>query len=113
MDTNERTPGVRHRELSEAASPDEILRVTREYLRSLKPVIERIPPECWPAPLQGAADVELWADRLNRASESQCTLTDETNEVDRLASHFLIASLRLRQLAALSAGAYPELRAAA
>jgi len=43
----------------------------------------------------------------------QCTLTDEANALDRLASHFLIASLRVRQLRPLSGVDPGELRAAA
>lgn len=104
---------VRHRELFEAGSIDEVLRVTRDYLRALGPAGDCIPPDCRPAPLREAADIELWADRLNRASESQCTLTDEANALDRLASHFLIASLRVRQLRPSGATAREELRAAA
>jgi len=104
---------VRHRELCEARSIDEVLRITREYLHALGPEGGAIPPDCWPAPLRGPADIELWADRLDRASESQCTLTDEANALDRLASHFLIASLRVRQLRPLSEVDPGELRAAA
>jgi hypothetical protein len=106
--------GVRHRELREARSVEEVLRITREYLREVGLAAEAIPPECWPAPLRGPADIELWADRLDHASESQCTLTDEVNALDRLASHFLIASLRVRELLRPALAAAPgELRAAA
>lgn len=105
--------GVRHRELSEARTVEEILRVTREYLAALRTALELIPGDCWPAPLRSAEDIELWADRLDAASERQRPLTDEANELDRLASHFLIASLRARQLGAGTAEAYPALRAAA
>ena len=106
----DRDMGHAYLQLSEAATIEEILRVTREYVQRARATLAELPPEYRPAGLRSARDIELWADRLNEASEKLRPLTEEQTDLDRLASHFLIASLRVRQLGAPAAGA---LRAAA
>jgi len=86
--------------LSAATTVDEIVRVTREYLRRTRRELADVPDDCRPRRLRGPRDIERWADRLDQASRNQRPLSDEQTGVDRLASHFLIASLRMRQLGA-------------
>ena len=103
--------GQAYDQLSQATTIEEILRVTREYVRRARVALAELPPEYRPAALRGAQDIELWADRLNEASARLRPLTEEQTDLDRLASHFLIASLRLRQVG--TAVQPQELRAAA
>ena len=98
-------------ELSQATTVEEILRVTREHVRRSRASLAALPADCRPARLRGAQDIELWADRLNEASRRLCPLSEEQTDLDRMASLFLIASLRLRQVAPAARGR--ELRAAA
>lgn len=85
-------------ELSRAHSVEEIVRLTREFLRSWTGAeLERLPDSCRPARVEGAHDIELWADRLQARAPRPLFVEDE-RKLDRMASHFLIASVRMRQL---------------
>ena len=91
----------KYEELSRAGSVDEILDVTREYLASWsRDELERLPDSCRPAWIDSADDIESWADRLLAQSHQVALFMDDERKLDRLVSHFLIASVRMRQLAA-------------
>lgn len=107
------TMGQGYVELSRATTVEEILRVTRECVRRARAALAELPPEDRPRGLRSARDIELWADRLNEASGKLRPLTEEQTDLDRLASHFLIASLRVRQVAVPATGPAQLLRAAA
>lgn len=90
---------TKYAELAAAASEDEIVRVTRDYLATwTRQELERLPDHCRPAWVRGAADIETWADRLAAESGKAMLVLEDERRLDRLTSHFLIASVRLRQL---------------
>jgi hypothetical protein len=94
----------KYAELSRARSIDEIIGVTREYLASWsREELERLPDSCRPAWVHGPQDIETWADRLLGESARAVLFMDDERKLDRLTSHFLIASVRLRQLSAVPA----------
>jgi len=85
-------------ELSRAATVDEVVRVTREFLSTWSgDELGRLPDACRPGRVHGPHDIEHWADRLLDPSPRALFLEDEV-KLDRMASHFLIASVRMRQL---------------
>jgi hypothetical protein len=93
----------RYQELSRATTADEIVRVTREYLSSWSvEELERLPDSCRPGRVKSPQDIENWADLLSVHSSKATLYPEDDRKLDRMASHFLIASVRLRQLA----GAY-------
>jgi hypothetical protein len=83
---------------------EEILYVTRAYLASW-PAEEAcaLPEGCWPSRLHGPQDIEHWTDRLLAATTNVMLLDDE-RRLDRITNHFLIASVRLRQLSGAPVG---------
>lgn len=86
--------------LSNAGSVDEIVRVTGEYLSSWShEELECLPATCRPAAVSSYEDIEFWADRLKDESERAVLFIEDENNLDRLTTHFLIASVRLRQVA--------------
>jgi hypothetical protein len=90
----------RYHELSKASSVADIVRLTAEYLSSWSvEELERLPDDCRPSSVRGIQDIETWADRLAQTSARAAMLVDDERRLDRLTSHFLIASVRLRQLA--------------
>jgi len=91
---------TRYAELSKAASVDEVVRVTRDYLAGWsRQELERLPDNCRPAWVRSPQDIELWADRLAKESAHAMLILEDERRLDRLTSHFLIASVRIRQLA--------------
>lgn len=90
----------RYSDLSAAVSIDEIVRLTSEYLRSWsREELERLPDSCRPGWVRGPNDIEHWADTLAVESAKAALFADDERKLDRMTSHFLIASLRIRQLA--------------
>ena len=90
----------KYHELSSAGSVDEILRVTDEYLSTWSTdELSRLPVTCRPDAVKSYEDIEFWADRLKDESEKAILFVDDETRLDRLTTHFLIASVRLRQVA--------------
>jgi hypothetical protein len=86
-------------ELSNAISVDEIVRVTGEYLATWSmDEIASLPATCRPAAVSSYEDIEFWADRLKDESEKAILFIEDEHKLDRLTTHFLIASVRLRQV---------------
>ena len=91
----------KYEELSRAETVGEILDVTRDYLASWsRDELERLPDSCRPAWVESAEDIEAWADRLLAQSQNVPLFMDDERKLDRLVSHFLIASVRMRQFTA-------------
>ena len=91
----------RFKELSRAHSVAEVVAVTRDYLASWsREELERLPDSCRPAWVRGVQDIEVWADRLVGLSGRTALFMEDERKLDRLTSHFLAASVRIRQLAA-------------
>ena len=90
----------RYQALSAARTIEEIVRVTADYLESWTcEDLDCLPPRCRPGWVKTRHDIEFWADRLaGETAQASIDLEDE-RKLDRMASHFLIASVRLRQLA--------------
>src|SRR3954470_17169699 len=89
-----------YEELSNAVSVDEIVRVTDDYLASWSiDELSRLPVTCRPDAVKSYEDIEFWADRLKDESEKAILFVDDETRLDRLTTHFLIASVRLRQVA--------------
>ena len=91
-------------ELSCAESVDDVVRVTGEFLSSW--TIEELaclPGTCRPRDVNTYEDIEFWADRLKDESDRTVLLVDDELKLDRLTTHFLIASVRLRQVARVPA----------
>jgi hypothetical protein len=94
----------RYAELSKATTVDEIVSVTRAYLAACAPeALERLPGSCRPGRVADIHDVEEWADRLVSESKRAMLFMEDERTLDRLTSHFLIASVRIRQLSRLAA----------
>jgi hypothetical protein len=90
----------RHSELSKAGSVDEVLAVTRAYLSAWSvDDLAGLPVNCRPAAVQDPEDIEHWADRLLTATRTQKLVYENEARLERLTNHFLIASVRIRQLA--------------
>jgi hypothetical protein len=90
----------KYAELSRATSVAEVVDLTRQHLASWsREELERLPDECRPARVRGVQDIEAWADRLVDRSGKAAMFMDDERKLDRLTSHFLIASVRIRQLA--------------
>ena len=90
----------KYRELSKAGTVDEILKVTRDYLSGWsRDDLAGLPDECRPGRVSNRDDIELWADRLLEATHEHLLIENEVR-LDRLTNHFLIASVRIRQLVA-------------
>lgn len=91
----------RYTELSKARSVDEILAVTRDYLSGWsRDDLAGLPDHCRPGRVKDRDDIELWADRLLNATHTEMLIIENESRLDRLTNHFLIASVRIRQLAA-------------
>ena len=87
-------------ELSAAESVDDILRVTGEYLSSWSSEeLASLPATCRPRGVKTYEDIEFWADRLKDESQRAVLFLEDERQLDRLTTHFLIASVRLRQMA--------------
>lgn len=88
-------------ELSTAESVEDIVRVTGEYLSSWSSEdLASLPVTCRPGGVKTYEDIEFWADRLKDESERAVLFFEDEHKLDRLTTHFLIASVRLRQVAA-------------
>jgi hypothetical protein len=89
----------KYEELSRAASVEEIVQLTREYLATwTSDELEGLPDSCRPAWVRGPQDIEAWADRLIDEAPRALVMLETERKLDRLTSHFLIASVRMRQL---------------
>lgn len=87
-------------ELSKAVTVAEVLDLTRQHLASWSTdELDRLPDSCRPAWVRGVQDIEAWADRLVDLSGKSALFMEDERKLDRLTSHFLIASVRIRQLA--------------
>jgi hypothetical protein len=97
----ERIVDIRHQELSAARTTEDVLQVTRGYLLSWgREELARLPNNCRPRRVRDIEDVERWADRLVEESAHSTLFLEDEVRLDRMTSHFLIASVRLRQIAA-------------
>lgn len=91
---------TKYDELSKAKSVEDVVRVTCDYLAGWsRHDLERLPDTCRPAWVRGPQDIELWADRLAAEAGRAMMVVEDQRRLDRLTSHFLIASVRIRQLA--------------
>lgn len=94
----------RYAELSKALTIDEVVSVTREYLAACtREDLERLPASCRPGRVRDPSDIEEWADRLANESQHAMLVMHDERTLDRLTSHFLIASVRIRQLSLVAA----------
>lgn len=94
----------RYAELSKATTVDEIVSVTSAYLAGCSPqALERLPANCRPGPVHDSQDIEVWADRLASESRHAHLFMEDERTLERLTNHFLIASVRIRQLSRLAA----------
>jgi hypothetical protein len=86
--------------LREASTIDDLVHATSNYLKSwTREDLDRLPASCRPGWVRTARDIEFWADRLFAESESATLVSDDERRLDRMTNHFLIASVRLRQIA--------------
>ncbi|HUP30362.1 MAG TPA: hypothetical protein VM122_09335 [Usitatibacter sp.] len=89
----------KYQELSTATSVAEIVHLTREYMSTWSvEELERLPDSCRPGRVKSPEDIETWADRLSAESARTTMYLDDERKLDRLTSHFLIASVRMRQI---------------
>lgn len=89
----------RYHELGRASTVAEILAVIREFLSTFShEELERLPTGCRPSRVHTTQDVELWADRLMEAGRKAALFIEDERRLDKLTSHFLIASVRIRQM---------------
>jgi hypothetical protein len=94
----------RYAELSRATTVDEIVSLTSAYLAGCAPeALSRLPPSCRPGRVADSGDIEEWADRLLAESKHAKLFMEDERTLDRLTSHFLIASVRIRQISRLAA----------
>lgn len=89
----------KYREMSNATSIEEVVRLTHDFLLSWSlQDLDRIPDSCRPGRVKSPEDIELWADRLSGEAGRTALFLEDERKLDRLTSHFLIASVRIRQL---------------
>lgn len=89
----------RYEALSSAKSIEEIVRVTSDYLGSWSAEeLERLPDSCRPSWVRTYQDIEFWADRLVGEADKAFLYVEDERKLDRMTSHFLVASVRLRQM---------------
>lgn len=90
----------RYEQLGGADTVEEILAVTREYLATWhRHELECLPAHCRPTRVDSPHDIEQWADLLAaEAGDRRAAMIDEERRLDRMASHFLIAAVRIRRL---------------
>ena len=89
----------KYQELSKATSVAEIVQLTRDYLSTWSvEELERLPDSCRPGRVRTPEDIEVWADRLMDESGKAALFLEDERKLDRLTSHFLIASVRMRQI---------------
>lgn len=94
----------KYSELSKAMTIDEVVNVTRAYLASCtREDLERLPASCRPGRVLDSRDIEEWADRLTSESQRAMLVIKDERMLDRLTNHFLIASVRIRQLSSVAA----------
>ena len=85
--------------LRQANTVDEVVGATSAYLSSwTREELERLPDSCRPGWVKSGQDIEFWADRLLAESATAALFTDDERKLDRMTNHFLIASVRLRQV---------------
>ena len=82
---------------SRAQTVEDVVRETRAYLDSwpLQDLLS-LPEGCRPTRVRSAQDIELWADRLLKASKRALLVDDDERRLDRITNYFLIASVKLR-----------------
>lgn len=86
--------------LREARTIDDLVRATSNYLKSWpREHLDRLPASCRPGWVRTGHDIEFWADRLYAESGNAALVSDDERRLDRMTNHFLIASVRLRQIA--------------
>lgn len=84
--------------LSTARSVNEVLEATADFLASWpREEFGRLVPGLDVLEVRDAADIECWADRLQN-DIGGARLADDDAKLERLLSHFLIASVKLRQV---------------
>lgn len=102
----------KYQELSKATTVAEIVKVTCDYLSSWsRDELERLPDSCRPGRVKSPHDIEAWADTLVSESGKAVLFLDDERKLDRLTSHFLIASVRMRQLGVPAVAGRPQLEA--
>ena len=85
--------------LKHAQTVEDLVRATSEYLRSwTHDELDRLPASCRPGWVRSSTDIEYWADRLYAESAKVALFMDDERKLDRMTNHFMIASVRLRQL---------------
>lgn len=85
--------------LSRARSVDEVIAATTAFLASWPPEeFGRLVPGLDVGEVRDAAAIECWADRLQHDAITEARLADDDAKLERLLSHFLIASVKLRQV---------------
>jgi len=88
--------------LKAARTIEEVVHATSAYLSSwTREELERLPDSCRPGWVKTGHDIEFWADRLFEESARAALFTDDERKLDRMTNHFMIASVRLRQIAAV------------
>jgi hypothetical protein len=86
--------------LKHAATIADVIHATSSYLASwTRDELERLPDSCRPAWVRDTTDIEFWADRLLAESARAQLFIDDERKLDGMTNHFLVASVRLRQLA--------------
>ena len=91
-----------YHELSAATCVEDVLRATRAYLATFtRDELARFPDGCRPSGVRNPRDIERWADRLARESARAAMMIEDEHRLNGLVSHFLIASVRIRQLSAV------------
>jgi hypothetical protein len=86
--------------LKHARTIDELVRATSDYLCSwTREELDRLPTSCRPGWVRTSHDIEYWADRLFAESARVALFADDERKLDRMTNHFMIASVRLRQIA--------------
>jgi len=90
--------------LKQAKSITDVIHATAAYLASWsRDELERLPDSCRPGWVRSGQDIEFWADRLLAESARAQLFMDDERKLDGMTNHFLIASVRLRQISAAAA----------
>ncbi|HSJ98307.1 MAG TPA: hypothetical protein VLC53_14620 [Myxococcota bacterium] len=86
-------------ELARAGTLDDVLRATNDYLSRWTPQeLGSLPMGCRPGRVRSRHDIEQWADRLLAACRITPLIDEDARTLDRMTSHFLMASVKIRRL---------------
>jgi len=87
--------------LKHARTVEDLVSATVAYLASwTREELECLPDSCRPGRVSTGQDIEFWADHLFNQLDRVSLVTADERKLCRMTNHFMVASVRLRQIRA-------------